>query len=119
MRNLTTITIAAAAILAVTSPAHAEPASATYFAVDVTHDDLDLATREGVARLDERLRNHVRRLCANGGRDRASIKLEQACQTSALACVQDDVRLAIAEAQANKVRLAQTSNAEDALTPGV
>jgi UrcA family protein len=106
MRIITKVTIASAALLAAATPTLATPVEERPFTVEVEHDDLDLATRNGVARLDDRLRSHIRRLCANGGRDRASIELERECRAGALASAQPEKRIAIARAEERAVRLA-------------
>lgn len=102
------------------SPAavHAAPINATEFEAPVAHDDLDLTAREGVARLDERVRTKVRQMCQNGGRDGASLRLERECRESALAATAPAVRMAIANARLDRVQLAQTETASPAATPG-
>jgi UrcA family protein len=112
MRIILPLALASAAILATATPALASPVEERPFAVEVEHDDLDLATRNGVARLDDRLRSHIRRLCANGGRDRASIELERECRAGALASAQPEKRTAIARTEERKVRLAQARRDE-------
>lgn len=97
---------------------HASPVNATGFEATVAHDDLDLATQGGVARLDERVRTKVRQMCANGGRDNLSVRLERECRASALAAADPQIRVAIANARADRTRFAQTDTASPAATPG-
>ena len=122
MRNIliTAAAAAAAAALVITpAAASASPVNATEFSETVAHEDLDLTTSEGVARLDERVRTRIRQLCRTGSRDSASLRLERECQIGALAQAQSEVRLAVAEANANRARFAATtSTAEGAATPG-
>ncbi|MDJ0641951.1 MAG: UrcA family protein [Erythrobacter sp.] len=89
------------------SPAAANGMNATEFSAEVDHRDVDLTTREGVALLDERLKTIIRQNCANGGRDTQSRRLERQCRESALASTGKQVRFAVLEAKARKVRLAQ------------
>jgi UrcA family protein len=111
----------AAAALLVLAPATAlaTPQNATPFDAPVAHDDLDLATRDGIARLDERVRTKVRQMCANGGRDAASLRLERECRQSALAATAPAIRVAVANARLDRTRLAATTPASPAATPGV
>lgn len=98
--------------------AHAAPINATEFEAPVAHDDLDLTTHEGATRLDERVRTKVRQLCQNGGRDGASLRLERECRETALAATAPAVRMAIANARLDRVRLAENTPASPAATPG-
>lgn len=98
--------------------AHASPVNATDFDASVPHDDLDLTTRDGIARLDERVRTKARQMCANGGRDSASVRLERECRDSALAATAPAIRVAIVNARLDRVRLARTETASPAATPG-
>jgi len=131
MRN-SILAFAAAAItvtgtVAAPATAHASPVNATEFDASVEHDDLDLTTQRGIARLDERVRTQIRRACSNGGRDSASIRLERECRASASAAAEAPVRFAIAEAnaRAERIRFANqtapsspTASNADARTPG-
>lgn len=112
------LAIAATLMLAPTA-AFASPVNATGFEAPVAHDDLDLTTSDGVSRLDERVRTKVRQMCANGGRDGASVRLERECRESALAATAPAVRVAIANARLERVRFAQNTPASPAATPGV
>ena len=119
MRNVFLTAATAAALVITPAAASASPVNTTEFSEIVVHDDLDLTTGEGVARLDERVRTSVRQLCRTGSRDSASLRLERECQIGALAQAQSEVRLAVAEANANRPRLAATTpTAEGAATPG-
>ena len=109
----------AAALIVVPAAAQASPVNTTEFEAPVAHDDLDLTTQNGVSRLDERVRTRVRQMCANGGRDGASVRLERECRDSALAATAPAIRVAIANARLDRVRLAQTETASPAATPGV
>ena len=109
---------AATAAALIATPAIASPANQTDFDATVQHDDLNLGTERGVARLDERLRSTIRRACANGGRDSVSLRLERQCRESAFASAERQVRLAVNEARRNAIRLASSSKASDAATPG-
>lgn len=114
------IVIAAAAALAgLPVAATASPQNTTEFNETVGHEDLDLTTSEGASRLDERIRTKVRQLCRIGGRDSASIQLERECRSSALAAALPQARLAVAQANADRARLATRSTASQAATPGV
>ncbi|KPF65154.1 UrcA family protein [Porphyrobacter sp. AAP60] len=113
------LSFAAAAIaIAAGTPAFASPVNATAFEASVTYDDLDLATGEGAARLDERVRIKVRQMCRNGGRDGASLRLERECQVSALAAAAPAIRVAVVNARLERVRLAANTPASPAATPG-
>jgi UrcA family protein len=109
---------APALILLAPVAAQANPAIATEFEALVAHDDLDLAKPGDVTRLDERVRTKVRQMCANGGRDGASVRLERECRKTALAATAPAVRVAIANARMKPVRFAQTTPASPAATPG-
>jgi len=98
---------------------HATPVNATEFEAPVAHDDLDLTTNEGASRLDERVRTKVRQMCANGGRDGASVRLERECRESALAATAPAIRVAVANARLERVRFAENTPASPAATPGV
>ncbi|QDH34920.1 UrcA family protein [Porphyrobacter sp. YT40] len=110
----------AVAIALMASPASvsASPVNATEFEAPVAHDDLDLTTRDGVARLDERVRTKAHQMCANGGRDSASLRLERECRASALAAAAPEIRVAIANARADRVRFAENTPASPDATPG-
>lgn len=121
MRTFTILIAPAFAAAAIAAPAIAAdgPVNATDFAETVEHEDLDLTTREGVSRLDERIRTRINQMCRNGGRDSASIKLERQCRESALAAARPDVRFAIARANAERVRFAANTPAPQSdATPG-
>lgn len=111
------LAIAATLMLAPVA-AQASPINATEFEAPIAFDDLDLTTREGVSRLDERVRTRVRQLCANGGRDGASLRLERECRVGALAATAPAVRLAIANARLGTVRFAERTPTSPAATPG-
>ena len=107
MRFATALIASSLAIVA--APAAAGGMIANEFDADVAHEDLDLTTEKGVALLDERVKTIIRRSCANGGRDSASIRLERECRASAFAAAESQVRLAISQAHARKVRLASNT----------
>jgi len=104
MRTFIALTASALALCA--TPAIANPLNTNDFTVDVEHEDIDLTTRKGIARLDERIKTIIRQKCANSGRDMQSRRLERNCRASALASTQRQVRFAILESKASKVRLA-------------
>ena len=108
----------AIAVMATPASVSAAPVNATEFEAPVVHDDLDLTTREGVARLDERVRTKARQMCANGGRDSASVRLERECRATALAAAAPEIRVAIANARADRVRFAENTPASPVATPG-
>jgi UrcA family protein len=112
------LAIALAAMTLTPAVAHASPVNATEFDASVAHDDLDLTTRDGISRLDERVRTKVRQMCANGGRDGASLRLERECRETALAATTPAIRVAIVNARLDRIRLAQTQAASPAATPG-
>lgn len=120
MRKSALILAAAATLAIAPSAALASPVNSTEFDTNVQHDDLDLTTERGIAVLDNRVRTRIRQMCRNGGRDSVSIRLERQCRSSARAAAESGVRLAIAEARANRrVRFAEnTSSAPNADTPG-
>lgn len=98
--------VSAPALITIASPALSAGGNVQPFAETIAHDDLDLTTENGVALLDQRAATIIRRQCANGGRDGASIRLERACRVSAAKAAKEQVRLAVNSAQAAKVRLA-------------
>ena len=102
------LTLIAPVVALAAVPAIAAGPNATEFETQVEHDGLDLATDNGVALLDERVKTIIRRKCANGGRDSASIQLERQCRETAFAAAEGQVRVAAAQARADKVRLAST-----------
>jgi len=109
----------AAALLPFAAPALAAgTANQTHFHETVAHDDLDLTTQEGVARLKARIETRVRMACRNGGRDGTSLRLERECREAALDRAGRQVRLVVAEANADSVRLAETRSASRTDTPG-
>jgi len=109
----------ATALMLAPATAQAAPVNATEFQAPVAHDDLDLATREDVSRLDERVRTRVRQLCANGGRDGASVRLERECREGALAATAPAIRVATANARAASLRFAGATSVSPAATSGV
>lgn len=118
MRTISTLALTIASLAAIAAPAQANPTNQTDFAIDVESRDLDLATEKGISRLDDRLQTRIRQMCRTGGRDRASIELERACREGAYASSRRDVRLAVMQAKADRVRLAQNTAAKAAETPG-
>jgi UrcA family protein len=96
----------------------AAPVNATVFEAPVAKHDLDLTTREGIARLDDRVRTRVRQMCSNGALDSVSLRLERECRTSALASTAPAIRVAIATAARDQLRLAQRTSSSPAVTPG-
>lgn len=118
MRILAITAAASAALITTPFAASATPMNSTDFETTVAHDDLDLTTREGVSRLDERVRTRIRQQCRNGGRDSASQRLERECRIGALAQARSEVRFAVAQANADRVRFARHSTAKGADTPG-
>lgn len=106
MRTFSLIALTAIAAIATPAVASQGPVNSTEFAASVDHDDLDLTTQDGVSRLDDRVRTRINQLCRNGGRDSASIRLERQCRESALEAATPDVRFAIAQANAERVRFA-------------
>lgn len=121
MRTFNALIAPVLAAAAIAAPAIAAdgPVNATEFAETVEHDDLDLTTKKGVTRLDERVRTRINQMCRNGGRDSASIRLERQCRASAMASAKSELRFAEAKANANRARFAANtaSPAKDA-TPG-
>ena len=119
MRTFSLIALTAIAAIATPAAASKGPVNSTEFAETVDYKDLDLTTRNGVSRLDDRIRTRINQLCRNGGRDSASTRLERQCRASALAAAKPDVRFAIAKANAERVRFAANtpSPASDA-APG-
>ena len=122
MRTIITLAAASAALIAFPAAASAAPGHSTEFDTVVQHDDLDLVDHADAARLDERVRTKVRQLCRIGGRDAETIRLERECRDSALAMALPQVRLAVAEANADRARFASigqpSSTADRAATPG-
>lgn len=104
------IAIALIAPIAVVAaaPAYATGMNSNLFSVQVAHDDLDLTTQKGVSVLDDRIKTIIRRQCASNARDTESLRLERECRASAFASAQGQVRMAVAQANADKVRLAST-----------
>jgi len=118
MRIYTFITAASAAIVAISSAANASPAGTGTFREDVSYADLDLTTREGVARLERRIDSAIDRVCNTGQRDLGSLRFEQDCRQGALAYAKADIRLAVASANADKVRLAEAEEGSSQDAPG-
>ncbi len=121
--QLLTITAVAGAIsappLAAQQSTHHSAGTATQFNVEVPHEDLDLTTEKGVARLEERIRTRIRQGCANGGRDSASVKLERKCRASTLAQTEPKLRFAIRSAHLSKERLARNAKATTQTNPDI
>ncbi len=118
MRNVLILAAPALALIATPAIAQSTGATDTGFSVEISHDDLDLTTSEGVSRLDTRIRNNVRQLCDTGNRDVASIQAERECRENATEAAQAQVRFAIAEANAEKSRLAAITPTSDNANPG-
>ena len=119
--RITLALIAAPVALALTPAiAAASPVADNAFSAEVSTDDIDLTTEDGVSRLDDRIRSRIRQECATGGRDSASLRLERQCRDTALAAAETQVRFAVAAANADRRRLAgnTSSTAEGAATPG-
>ncbi len=91
-----TAALALAIVLAGT-PALAAPAMDSRTMV-VRVDDLDLASAAGRDRLDSRLRNTARRICATVGRGVTERKMEADCMAIALAAARPQAERAIAQA---------------------
>jgi UrcA family protein len=72
----------------------------------VTTADLDLSTRDGVARLDRRLAAAARDVCRRPGADLSNRTAEARCQAEALADVAARRGQLIAAAQGNREVLA-------------
>lgn len=108
-------------VLALLAPAMAaaNPVNPNDFAASVAYDDLDLANPADVSRLDDRVRTKIRQMCQNGGREGVSVRLERECRIGALAATASEVRVAVARAKADAVRLAQAETASPAETPDV
>lgn len=108
----------AALLLPFAAPANAGTINQTRFSETIGYADLDLTTRRGVALLEARIETRIRMACRNGGRDGASLRLERECREAALAGAGQQVRLAVAEANAERIRLAERDAASRADTPG-
>jgi len=100
------------------SKAVAAPNSATVFEERVEYHDLDLSTQRGVALLESRIKIRIARLCDSGGRDGASLNLERQCREDARASAAPQVRLAVAQANAERTRLAAKTAAHVPENPG-
>ena len=124
MRTQYPALIALGAALAMTpvaaSSALANPANSTDFSETITHDDLDLTTQAGINRLDDRIRTRINRLCRTDARDSDARRLGRKCRIGALASVEQQVQIAVAQANSQRARLAATtpSPASDVTTPG-
>lgn len=112
MRNFALI-LAPLAILA--APVAAAPVAP---AETISHADIDLTTKAGVEQLNRRIESKVRGLCETGTPGVAARHYEQQCRAVALAEARTKARLAIAEANANKARLAEATPASRSATPG-
>lgn len=97
----------ATSLALIAAPAAAGGMNATEFSAEIEHKDVDLTTEKGVALLDQRLKTIIRQKCTNGGRDMQSLRLERQCRETAFASAEKQVRFAVLEAKARKVRLAQ------------
>ena len=100
------LAIAALATAIIAAPAQANDATSNGFSIQVPHADLDLTTQEGVSRLDDRVQTRIRQMCRTGSRDQVALKNERACRENARNQAAQSVRLAVAEANADKKRLA-------------
>lgn len=69
--------------LALAHPAQAQGERAAAATATVAHGDLDLATREGVAALDARIRRTARQLCRRVSPD-AYLPVHSACRSRAV-----------------------------------
>lgn len=88
------------------APLHAQTGDAGVPSVTVDASDLDLATPEGAARLDTRMKTRINRMCAVADRSLSARKLERACRETALAQAEPKMRFAVQQARLNSVRLA-------------
>lgn len=109
MRNFALI-LAPLAVLA------APVAAAT--AETISHGDIDLTTKAGVELLNRRIETKIRGLCETGTPGVVARQYEQQCRAVALAEARTKARIAIAEANANKARLAEATPASRSTIPG-
>lgn len=119
--RLTRTAAAALLLTAALAPvaASAETGDMITFRSTVEHSDLDLTTDAGVARLDDRVRSRIRKMCEFGGRDLTSLKMERECRDRALASTAPAIRMAISNAKLDRVQLADGKASSPAATPGV
>jgi UrcA family protein len=109
MRNLALI-LAPLAVLA--APVAAAPAET------ISHGDIDLTTKAGVEQFNRRIETKIRGLCETGTPGVVARQYEQQCRAVALAEARTKARIAIAEANANKARLAEATPASRSTNPG-
>lgn len=109
MRNLALI-LAPLAILA--APLAAAPAET------ISYADIDLTSKAGVEQLNRRIESKVRGLCETGTPGVVARQYEQQCRAVALAEARTKARIAIAQANANKARLAEATPASRGANPG-
>lgn len=84
----------------------------------ISHADLDLTTKAGVEQLNRRINSRIRALCETGTPGVAARQFEQECRAVALAEARTKARIAVAEANANKARLAEATPASRSSNPG-
>lgn len=84
----------------------------------ISHADIDLTTKAGVEQFNRRIETKVRGLCKTGTPGVVARQYEQQCRAVALAEARIKARIAIAEANANKVRLAEATPASRSAKPG-
>lgn len=108
---LKTVAIAAALL---TAPAIAY-ASDEVPSYTVETRDLALTTEAGIARLDARIEYAAKSMCYTGSRDSQSLRAEAACRKDVIESNAAAVRLAVANANARKIRVAATTSSQ----PGV
>ncbi len=65
----------------------------------VSHADLDLATPEGAAALDARLKRAARKVCVQHGQSLHELAHERKCRRAALAQASADAEAAVAHAR--------------------
>jgi UrcA family protein len=87
-----------ALVAAVASPAFALQSSDQPRSVKVSFADLNLATAEGRATLDRRLKSAVRSVCSIDTRDPAEWMAERRCYHRAFSKAQRDAAVAVARA---------------------
>lgn len=99
-----------AALLSVT-PAMARPVSGTEpVEVIVEHGDLDLTASAGVAALDRRIRSSVKQACPALTRDLREAAHVRECRKTAAARAATQRDVAIAAAEADRPRLASSTD---------
>lgn len=105
------VSLLAVAATTFTVPAAAAPGEAVSEAeVSVSVNGLDLTILADRDRLDRRIDRAVRKVCATGLRGLDARQHELDCREAALAAIEEEKRIAIANAHRERLRLARAAS---------